>query len=87
MFVKKISDDRDVYDLDVTEHEGVDDLVGEVWHVVFSNPETGDKSAREMIASQRTCTVTVASGYTGSDEVTVTDEDGASVKGSVTFGG
>lgn len=85
MELRKIAD-RDVYDLDVSGDEGVAELEGDVWTVVFTNPDNGDKSSRPMLADQKTCTVTVGTGYTGTADVVVSDDAGNEIEDSVTFG-
>jgi hypothetical protein len=75
---------KDVYVVDFTHLDGIGDLEGDVFQVKFANAD--DESDRLMFADQKTCTVVVGEGADLEDEATVTDENGASVSGSVTFG-
>jgi hypothetical protein len=88
MGLTKISDSKDVWEYDVSGAEGIDNLNTDdpVWHVVFSNPGTGDKSARDLFSAQGTCTVTVAKGYEGEDDVTISDDSGNTATDHIVFG-
>jgi hypothetical protein len=85
MQVTLISDSKDVYEFSV-EDEDTSAFEGDLWEVVFENPADGDKSSRQMVAAQKTCTVTVEHGYVGEDIVTVTDAAGNEVQNTVAFG-
>ncbi len=80
----QISTEKDVYEFALSDDEAAE-LNGEGhYEVVFQNED--DVSARGMFAKQASCTVTVAKGSAFTDAYTVTDSDGASVSGEVTFG-
>jgi len=76
-------DNRDVYEIDYSDVD--EEIDGETVTAVFTNPADGDKSSRTAV-NDGAFTVTVAAGYTGTDEVTITGSDGGEVSGSIVFG-
>jgi len=88
MPLTKLSSNKDVWEYDASEAEGIDTLVStHVWTVEFSNPLNGDKSTRGMLPHQQTCTITVAKGYEGEDDVTISDHNGNEAIVHIVFGG
>lgn len=88
MSLTKISNNKDVWEYDASDAEGIENLeVGDhVWHVTFENPENGDKSTRGLLSHQGTCTITVAKGYTGEDDVEIADQSGNVATDHIVFG-
>lgn len=77
---KKVAN-RDVYEVSYENSKGSGTV-----HAVFTNTADGDKSST-VEADDGKFTVTVATGWTGEDSVTVTHEDGDELdSGTVTFG-
>jgi len=89
MGLTKISSDKDVWEYDARDAEGIEnlDVLDHVWDVTFTNSENGDKSSRGMLSHQKTCTVTVAKGYVGEDDVTISDNSGNEATDHVIFNG
>ena len=76
-----ISDKRDVYEVAYENSTGEGAITA-----VFENPENGDKSAYKGI-DDGSFIATVANGYSGSANCTVTHDDGTELdSGEVTFG-
>jgi len=73
--------DRDVYAIEYDN----DELEGDTIKAGFENPANGDKSVYTG-ANDGSFIVTVAKGYEGSDNVTITGSDGGDEQGEVTFG-
>lgn len=74
-------DNRDVYEIEYDPGDSVGNIVA-----TFENPENGDKSTYKG-ANDGKFVVTVATGYQGTDEVTIVNDDGVVDGGTVTFGG
>jgi hypothetical protein len=87
MSLTKLSTDKDVWEYNSSDAEGIEDLEVDdrVWHVTFTNSENGETSTRAMVSHQGTCTVTVAKGYTGEDDVTIKDQSGNEATDHITF--
>lgn len=76
--------DRDVYEIQY----GVDAasaVSGDTISAKFHNQANGDKSVYTG-ANDGKFVVTVAKGYEGTDDVTITGSDGGEATGEVTFG-
>jgi hypothetical protein len=87
MPLTKISAEKDVWEYNASEAEGIEDLNVDdlVWQVEFSNPDTGEVSSRGMFSDQLTCTVTVVKGYVGEDDVTIMDNSGNEATDHIAF--
>jgi hypothetical protein len=79
--ISRLDVDRDVYAVEYDE-TGVD---GDTVAAKFHNHANGDKSVYTG-ANDGQFVVTVAKGYEGSDNVTITGSDGGEIKGEVHFG-
>jgi len=79
----KVGEGRDVYTIDYSDADGI---AGETVEATFTNPDNLDKSSGAW-ANDGSFVVTVAGGYAGDSEVTITGSDGGEITGTVTFGG
>jgi len=81
MQATKISDDRDIYSIAYENSTGEGNVTA-----TFTNQENGDKSSRKAF-DDGDLTVTVAKGWSGTDDVTIVHDDGTELdSGEVTFG-
>jgi len=77
---KKITN-RDIYEISYDNSTGAGNVVAK-----FHNQANGDKSSK-VAQDDGTLDVTVAAGWSGTDDVTIEHEDGTALdSGEVTFG-